>query len=49
MTCTTPRKIDDAGQIVGFYGAGGTTVKGFFADPVKVKELLLSEGRKEVR
>ena len=49
MTCTTPRKVNSAGQVVGFYGAGGTTVKGFFADPVKVKELLLSEGRKEVR
>ena len=49
MTCTTPRKVNSAGQVVGFYGAGGTTVKGFLADPVKVKELLLSEDRKEVR
>ena len=49
MTCTTPRKVNSAGQVVGFYGAGGTTVKGFLADPVKVKELLLSEGRKEMR
>ena len=33
MTCTTPRKIDDAGQIVGFYGAGGSTTRGFLASP----------------
>jgi uncharacterized membrane protein len=46
MTCTTPRKINNAGQVVGFYGAGGTTIKGFLADPIKVKELLLSESRK---
>ena len=46
MTCTTPRKVNNAGQVVGFYGAGGTTIKGFLADPIKVKELVLSEGRK---
>ena len=28
----------------GFYGAGGTTVKGFVARPIRVKELLLVEG-----
>ena len=33
MTCTTPRKINDAGQIVGFYGAGGNTIRGFLATP----------------
>jgi uncharacterized membrane protein len=33
MTCTTPRKVNDAGQIVGFYGAGGTTMRGFLATP----------------
>ena len=33
MTCTTPRKINDAGQIVGFYGAGGNIVRGFLATP----------------
>jgi len=40
-TCTTPRKVNNAGQVVGFYGAGGTTIQGFLADPVKVKELTL--------
>jgi hypothetical protein len=43
LTCTTARKVNDAGQVVGFYGAGGT-VKGFVAKPIKVKELVLSEG-----
>lgn len=33
MTCTTPRKINDSGQIVGFYGAGGNAVRGFLAHP----------------
>ena len=46
MTCTTPRKVNDAGQVVGFYGAGGTAIKGFLAAPVRVRELVLSEGRK---
>jgi uncharacterized membrane protein len=43
LTCTTARKVNDAGQVVGFYGAGGS-IKGFLARPIKVKELLLSEG-----
>jgi uncharacterized membrane protein len=33
MTCTTPRKINDAGHIVGFYGAGGNIIRGFLATP----------------
>ena len=43
MTCTTPRKVDDDGRVVGFFGAGGTTVKGFVARPIPVKELVLTE------
>ena len=35
MTCTTPRKINDAGQVVGFYGAGGSTIRGFLATPLE--------------
>jgi uncharacterized membrane protein len=44
MTCTTPRKVNDGGHVVGFYGAGGTTVKGFVARPIGVKDLVLVEG-----
>ena len=50
MTCTTPRKVRQCGPgCPVFMEREGRRSKGYSANPVKVKELLLSEGRKEVR
>jgi uncharacterized membrane protein len=35
VNCTTPRKINVWGVIVGGFGAGGTASKGFFARPIR--------------
>jgi hypothetical protein len=35
IACTTPRKINDHGRIVGFFGLGGTTIAGFLARRVQ--------------
>lgn len=33
LTCTTPRKINDRGEIVGFYSIGAGAIRGFLASP----------------
>jgi hypothetical protein len=38
IACTTPRKINNHGRIVGFFGLGGTDIAGFIARPVQQRE-----------